>query len=94
MFPGAKNVIADELSRKLSMDTEWSLDYHVFHDICSMFGKPNIDFFDSILNNKLPKYVSFLPDPTICTIDASNMNLDCYILYYSIPPFRCISRLL
>lgn len=49
--PGAKNVIADELSRKLPMDTEWSLDYHVFHEICSMFGKPNVDLFASRLNN-------------------------------------------
>lgn len=58
-----------------------------------MFGKPNIDLFDSRLNNKLPKYVSFLPDPTACT-DAFNMNFDCNILYYLIPPFSCIGRLL
>lgn len=92
--PGAKNVIADELSRQLSMDTEWSLDYHVFHEICSKFGKPNVDLFASRLNNKLPKYVSFLPDPTACAIDAFNMNLDGNILYYSFPPFSCIGRLL
>lgn len=92
--PGAKNVIADELSRQLSMDTEWSLDYHVFHEICSKFGKPNVDLFASRLNNKLPKYVSFLPDPTACAIDAFNMNLDGNILYYSFPPFNCIGRLL
>lgn len=92
--PGAKNVIADELSRKLSMDTEWSLDYHVFPEICSMFGKPSIDLFASRLNDKLLKYVSFLPGPTACAIDSFNMNLDCNILYYSFPPFSCIGRLL
>lgn len=64
-----------------------------FHEICSMFGKPNVDLFASRLNNKLPKYVSFLPDPTACAIDAFNMNLDGNILYYSFPPFSCIGRL-
>lgn len=90
--PGVKNVIADELSKKLSMNTEWSLDYHVFHDICSMFGKPNIDLFASRLNNKLPKYVSFLPDATSCAIDAFNMIV--IFFFYSFPPFSCIGRLL
>lgn len=37
----------------------------------------------------------FFPlDPTACTIDAFNMNMDCIILYYSFPPFSCIGRLL
>lgn len=70
---------------------EWSLNYNVFHEICSMFGKPNIDLFASRLNNELPKYVSFLPDPT--AFDAFNMKLNSNSLYYSFPPFSCIGRL-
>jgi hypothetical protein len=83
--PGAKNIVADELSRKLSMDTEWSLNPDIFKEICTIFGNPT---------NKLPKYVAFVPDPSACAIDAFNMKFDSNILYYSFPSFSCIGRLL
>lgn len=50
-------MVADESSRELSKDTEWSLDCHVFHENCFIFGKSHIDCFASRLYNKLPKYV-------------------------------------
>lgn len=91
---GVKNVIVDELFRKLFMDIEWSLDYYVFYEICFMFGKLNVDLFVFRLNNKLLKYVFFLLDLIVCVIDVFNMNLDGNILYYLFLLFSCIGRLL
>lgn len=91
---GVKNVIVDELFRKLFMDIEWSLDYYVFYEICFMFGKLNVDLFVFRLNNKLLKYVFFLLDLIVCVIDVFNMNLDGNILYYLFLFFSCIGRLL
>jgi hypothetical protein len=75
------------------MDTEWSLNPDIFKEICTMFGKPNIDLFASRLNNKLPKCVSFLPKPSACAIDVVNMKFYSNKLCFSFPPFSCIGRL-
>ena len=58
-IPGRLNVIADKLSRLgQTIQTEWSLHPEVFQAICSRWHQPQVEF-----NNKLPQFVSPVPDP-------------------------------
>ena len=90
-IPGALNVIADYKSRKFSDNVEWSLHPSLFAKICLIFGQPEIDLFATRLNTKLPRYVSFKPDPHAEFIDAFSL---CWTdwKFYAFPPFSCIAR--
>ena len=90
-IPGVENT-ADALSRKFNYNLEWSLDREVFSRLCIQFGKPEIDAFASRINNKLPAYFSFNPDPQALAIDAFNLKWDKYM--YIFPPFNLIPRIL
>ena len=53
----------------------------------------NIDLFASRLNHKLPRYVSYNPDPQALAINAFTIkwiNYNCYIF----PPFSVIGRVI
>ena len=64
-IPGRLNVIADKLSRHNQLiQTEWSLSQHVFNLLCSRWAQPQVDLFATWFNNKLPKFVSPVPDQT------------------------------
>ena len=54
--------------------TEWSLHPQVFKQICKNWFTPHVDLFATQLNNKLPLYVSPVPDPKAWDIDALNIN--------------------
>ncbi|XP_033758533.1 uncharacterized protein LOC117340863 [Pecten maximus] len=60
---GRNNSDADLESRLEHDNTEWKLDSNLFHKVTQQFGKPEMDLFASRLNNQLPKYVSWRPDP-------------------------------
>ena len=63
-IPGRLNVIADKLSRLgQTIQTEWSLHPEVFQAICSRWHQPQVDLFATRFNNKLPQFVSLVPDP-------------------------------
>ena len=64
-IPGGLNVIADKLSRLgQTIQTEWSLLHpEVFQAICSWWHQPHVDLFATRFNNKLPQFVSPVPDP-------------------------------
>ena len=68
--PGVKNVSADELSRHLNLQLEWTVSPSVFHAISACFGARVIDLFASRLTALLPEYVSWQPDPMAKYIDA------------------------
>jgi hypothetical protein len=51
-LPGHMNKTADKLSRKLSDDMEWSLDFNCFRTIEHQFGKFDIDLFASSKNKQ------------------------------------------
>ena len=62
-IPGWLNVIADKLSRLgQTIQTEWSLHPEVFQAIYSRWHQPQVDFFATRFNNKLPQFVSPVPD--------------------------------
>ena len=79
---GCLNVIADSLSRRDKIiQTEWSLHPKLFLMICQIWHRPMVDVFATKMNNKLPLYVSPVPDPNAMAIDALNISwqaLDSY----------------
>ena len=58
-----------------------------------MSGHPNIDLFATRLNNRLPLFVSPIPDSKALAIDAMSMNWD-GIHAYAFPPFHIIPAIL
>ena len=62
-IPGCTNVEADLLSRNCYSDHEWQLSLMIFQKLRAVFPALSIDFFASVLNAQLPRYVSWNPDP-------------------------------
>ena len=56
--PGHANSAADQLSRTLSYNVEWSLNDYVFKQITQLTLVPDIDLFASSLNAKLSRFAS------------------------------------
>ena len=79
---GCLNVIADSLSRRDKItQTEWSLHPKIFQKICQIWHRPMVDMFATKMNNKLPLYVSPVPDPNAMAVDTLNISweaLDSY----------------
>ena len=74
-IPGRLNVIADKLSRLgQTIQTEWSLHPEVFQAVCSRWHQPQVDLFATRLNNKLPQFVSPVPDPQAWAVDALSLS--------------------
>ena len=92
-LPGELNVVADRESRSVHDNTEWSLHPILFHKICQRWGTPEIDLFANRLNNKVPKYLSWKPDPGALAIDALNEVWSDWF-FYAFPPFNLIGRIL
>ena len=70
-IPGRLNVIADKPSRLgQTIQMEWSLHPEVFQAICSRWHQSQVDLFATRFNNKLPQFVSPVPDPQAWAVDA------------------------
>ena len=83
---GCLNAMADLLSRSNQVQsTEWSLHPQVFKQICQKWFPPHVDLFATHLNDKLPLYVSPIPDPRAWDIDALNINWT-NLTAYAYPP--------
>ena len=90
--PGSLNVIADGLSRRNQIQhTEWSLAPHIFTRISLLWERPQIDLFATNLNNKLPTYVSPIPDPQAWAVDALNISWK-NMIGYAFPPTALLPR--
>ena len=91
-IPGQLNVITDKLSRLgQTIQTEWSLHPEVFQAICSWWHQAQVALFATRFNNKLPKFVSPVPDPHAWAVDALSLsweNLDPYIF----PPAAILGK--
>ena len=73
--PGQLNVIADKLSRlDQIIQTEWSLHPEVFQAICCRWHQSQVDLFATRFNNKLPQFVSPVPDPQAWAVDALSLS--------------------
>ena len=91
-IPGRLNVIADKLSRLgQTIQTEWSLHPEVFQAVCSRWHQPQVDLFATRFNNKLPQFVSPVPDPQAWAVDALSLfweDLD----PYAFPPAAILGK--
>ena len=62
-IPSRLNVIADKLSRLgQTIQTKWSLHPEVFQAMCSWWHQPQVDLFATRFNNKLPLFISLVPE--------------------------------
>ena len=93
-IPGVDNVLADLRSRKFKDHLEWSLNFKIFEEICLWFGTPDVDLFASRNNTKLPRYVSWEPEPDSWRTDAFSFSWNDNMLYYCFPPFSLLPRVI
>ena len=85
-IPGRLNVIADKLSRLgQTIQTEWSLHPEVFKALCNRWHQPQVDLFATRFNNKLPQFVSPVPDPRAWAVDALSLSWE-DLDPYAFPP--------
>ena len=91
---GVDNVEADRLSRVGVLNTEWSLKDEVFREICGVFAFPSVDLFASRINRRVPRYVSWKPDPDAFTFNAFSLSWSSGELYYAFPPFCLLLRVI
>ncbi|KAJ8031599.1 hypothetical protein HOLleu_24840 [Holothuria leucospilota] len=96
-LPGDQNVIADRKSRVFQDETEWMLSPLLFEDVCRQLGQPTIDLFVTRLNNQLPHYIAWQPDPGAVAADAFRFYWGEEI-FYAFPPFclseRCMQKII
>ena len=92
-LPGVLNFEADKSSRQFNERIEWQLKPGIFLKIIDIFGTPEIDLFACRLNNQLPKYVSWKPDPGACHVDAFSFSWSGMFVYI-FPPFSLLNRCL
>ena len=70
-IPGRLNVEANKLSRLgQTIQTEWSLLPAVFKTLCDRWHQPQIDLFATRFNNKVPQFVSPVPDTMATVVDV------------------------
>ena len=93
-LPGRLNDEADFESRNQNNNTEWALKDDTLDKVfCSFNQVPSIDLFASRLNFKLPRYVSWKPDPGAMCIDVFQHSFP-EELFYAFPPFNIVNRFL
>ena len=91
-IPGRLNVIADKLSRLgQTIQTEWSHHPEVFQAICSRWQQPQVDFFATRFNNKLPQFVSPVPDLQAWAVDALSLSWE-DLDPYAFPPAAILGK--
>ena len=86
--------MADLLSRSNQVQsTEWSLHPQVFKQICQRWFTPHVDLFATHLNQKLPLYISPVPDPKAWDIDALNIDWTS-LTAYAYPPTALLHKVI
>ena len=88
-----EDIEADKESRLFNDRTEWALKREIFTQITTHWGIPEIDLFANRLNARLPRFVSWKPDPASCFVDAYTISWDS-LYFYAFPPFCQIHRFL
>ena len=91
---GVKNVIADSLSRRDPVLTEWTLDEASFQLIAALSPKPEVDMFATCLNHCLPDYVSPMTDPGAVAVDALQQDWNRWSSIYLFPRVTLILKVL
>ena len=92
-FPGQLNLIADNLSCLIDLDSEWMLNPSIFQQVCSTYSIPKVDLFATRVNNQVPNFVSWFPDPEAMVTNAFTVPWSGH-LNYACPPFSQIMKCL
>ena len=92
-IPGTSNTRADIASRYWVDTSDWQLDKNIFKEITKRFGPFDIDLFANRLNNQLPRYCSWKPDPGAVETDAFSIHWT-NLKGYAFPPFSLIGKCL
>ena len=66
---------------------------NIFFQIVKITGIPQIDLFASRLSYRLPKYMSWHPDPCSCGVDSLHHSWR-NIYGYAFPPFCSVGKVL
>ena len=91
-IPGRLNMIAVKLSRLgQTIQREWSLHPEVFQAICSWWHQPQVDLFATRFNNKIPQFVSPVPDPQTWAMDALSLSWE-DLNPYAFPPVTIFGK--
>ena len=91
-IPGRLNVVADKLSRLGQIiQTAWPLLQEIFQAICDRWHRPNIDLFATRFNNKLPQFVSPVPDTLAVAVDALSLQWE-GMDAYAFPPAAILGK--
>lgn len=88
-----ENWEADQTSRVLPPETEWSLNDRDFFKIIGALVLPEIDLFASLGNHKCARYISWFRDPGAESVDAFTVSW-ANLFFYAFPPFSLILRAL
>ena len=92
-LPGKLNFTADFLSRHLRDRSDWILDMELFSMINRRLGPLEIDLFATRFSTRLPRFVSWRPDPMAEATDAFLQDWSAYRAYAH-PPWCLIARVL
>jgi len=93
-IPGRLNVIADQLSRQGQiLPTEWALHPDILKTVFEQWGTPLLDLFATRYNNRLPVFVSPVPDPTALDVDALSISWEGFDAY-AFPPHVIMTSVL
>ncbi|XP_023314845.1 uncharacterized protein LOC106655901 [Trichogramma pretiosum] len=88
-----ENVEADEESRRLEPETEFSLSDYAFRKVIKNFGIPDIDLFASHSNKKCERFISWKKDPEAETVDAFTISWK-GLFVYAFPPLSILLKVL
>ena len=89
---GSFNVVADQLSRRTEMPSEWSLSTRDFQKILKQNPLLQVDLFATNLNNKFPAYIFPCPDSKAAAVDSLTFPWNKWKHLYLFPPTSLISR--
>ncbi|XP_060595146.1 uncharacterized protein LOC132749435 [Ruditapes philippinarum] len=90
--PGRLNS-ADFYSRNFSDSTEWMLKDDIFQRLCKHTFIPDVDLFASRLNKRLPRFVSWFPEPGALAVNAFAISWSNFTPYI-FPPFNLIGKVI
>ena len=90
---GARNILADQLSRVRVRPTEWQMHKVVVQTLFQIWGTPLIDLFASKENKQTPVFCSWIPHQDALAIDALSISWE-GMFAYVYPPICLIPKVL
>ena len=90
---GARNILADQLSRVRVRPTEWQMHKVVVQTLFQIWGTPLIDLFASKENKQTSVFCSWIPHQDALAIDALSISWE-GMFAYVYPPICLIPKVL